>query len=56
MLFASGVMLLYTAVIAPIQILMWDTDTSDQCKIFPTLYFDAFVDLFFMVAQSIPMV
>jgi hypothetical protein len=47
MLFTSGVLLLYTAVIAPIQMLMWDP--GNQCKMFPTLYIDVLVDLFFMV-------
>ena len=48
MLIASAILLLYTAVIVPVQICMWTYD--NPCKIFPTLYFDLFVDTFFMVA------
>jgi hypothetical protein len=44
----SGVFLLYTAVVAPVQIFLWDFDEA-ECKTFPTLYFDLFVDAFFIV-------
>ena len=47
MLFASGTLLFYTAMVVPVQIFLWDY--SDQCNMFPTLYFDLVVDLFFMV-------
>ena len=43
----SASLLLYTAVIVPVQILMWSYD--DPCVMFPTLYFDMFVDAFFIV-------
>ncbi len=46
-LFTSGILLFYTAMVVPIQILVWDY--SDACVMFPTLYFDVFVDLFFIV-------
>ena len=44
---ASGALLLYTAVIVPVQIFVWSYE--DPCVMFPTLYFDILVDLFFMV-------
>jgi hypothetical protein len=47
MLFASGILLFYTAMVVPIQIFLWDY--SDTCNMFPTLYFDILVDVFFMV-------
>jgi hypothetical protein len=47
----SGALLLYTAIIVPVQILMWSYD--DPCVMFPTLYFDLLVDLFFMVSLRI---
>jgi hypothetical protein len=47
MLFVSAVLLLYSAVVVPFQICMWDY--SDPCNIFPTLQFDMFVDTFFLV-------
>jgi hypothetical protein len=43
----SGLLLLYTAVVAPVQICMWNYE--DPCNKFPTLYFDVFVDAFFLV-------
>jgi hypothetical protein len=46
--FLSGAFLLYTAVIAPAQIFLWEIDEV-ECKTFPTLYFDIFVDAFFLV-------
>ncbi len=50
-LLCSGLLLLYTAVLAPVQICLWDYD--NPCNVFPTLYFDVFVDAFFIV-QSPP--
>ena len=47
--FLSGVFLLYTAVIAPAQIFLWESDEV-ECKVFPTLYFDVCVDTFFLVS------
>ena len=46
-LFMSGALLLYTALVVPIQILVWDY--SDPCNKFPTLYFDVAADSFFLV-------
>ena len=48
---ASGALLLYTAVIVPVQIFVWSYE--DPCVMFPTLYFDILVDLFFMVGTLI---
>jgi hypothetical protein len=48
MLFVSGVLLLYTAIIAPVQIFLWEFDDT-KCNVFPTLYFDLVVDVFFLV-------
>jgi hypothetical protein len=45
----SGALLLYTAVIVPIQLFLWSYD--DPCNTFPTLYFDIYVDLFFLVRR-----
>ncbi len=47
-----GVLLLYTAVVVPVQICMWDYD--DPCNAFPTLRIDVFVDAFFMVRGAAP--
>jgi hypothetical protein len=47
----SGVLLLYTAIIVPVQICMWKYD--DPCNAFPTLYFDVIVDSFFLVICQI---
>ncbi len=47
MLFVSAILLLYSAAVVPFQICMWDY--SDPCNLFPTLRFDMFVDVFFMV-------
>jgi hypothetical protein len=47
MLFMSGILLLYTAVMVPVQIFMWEQ--VDSCSAFPTLFFDIFVDIFFLV-------
>ena len=46
----SAILLLYTAVIVPVQICMWNYD--DPCNIFPTLYFDVIVDCFFLVQRG----
>jgi hypothetical protein len=50
--FMSGTLLLYTAVIAPAQIFLWEVDETG-CTTFPTLYFDLFVDTFFLVRLSL---
>ncbi len=47
MLFASGLLLVYTALVVPIQMLLWDY--SNKCNMFPTLYIDIMVDSFFLV-------
>ncbi len=47
MIAISGVSLLYTAIIVPIQLFLWNYE--DPCNIFPTLYLDLIVDLFFLV-------
>ena len=44
----SGVLLLYTAIIAPVQIFLWEFN-EEECNKFPSLFFDVFVDVFFMV-------
>jgi hypothetical protein len=49
MMLTSACLLLYTALIVPIQICLWDYE--DPCNKFPTLYFDVFVDLFFLVVS-----
>ncbi len=48
MLFCSAALLLYTAVIVPVQICLWSSE--DPCNAFPTLYFDVIVDAFFVVS------
>ena len=50
MITMSGVFLLYTAVIVPIQLFLWSYD--DPCVLFPTLYLDLLVDSFFLVRVS----
>lgn len=50
-LFISGVLLLYTAIMAPVQIFLWEFDET-KCNTFPTLYFDLGVDIFFLVTHS----
>ena len=50
-LFVSGTLLLYTAIISPAQVFLWEFK-EDECNVFPTLYFDIFVDLFFMVSNA----
>jgi hypothetical protein len=49
-MFLSGVSLLYTAVVVPAQIFLWDY--SDSCNTFPTLAFDVAVDSFFLVSRD----
>ncbi len=46
-MFWSGSSLLYTAVVVPAQIFLWDY--TEPCNTFPTLIFDVAVDSFFMV-------
>jgi hypothetical protein len=48
--FASGCLLIYTAMVAPVQLCLWDYD--NPCNKFPTLYFDVFVDIYFLVRVS----
>jgi hypothetical protein len=50
-LFCSAALLLYTAVIVPVQICLWIYD--DPCNLFPTLYFDVVVDTFFLVPSRL---
>jgi hypothetical protein len=45
----SAVLLLYTAIVAPVQICLWSYE--DPCNKFPTLYFDVYVDIFFLVRR-----
>ena len=47
MLSICGMLLVYSSIIIPVQLCMWDYD--DQCNMFPTLYFDIIVDSFFVV-------
>jgi hypothetical protein len=47
MVLCNAVFLVYTAIIAPVQICLWNYD--DPCKSIATLYFDTFVDIFFLV-------
>jgi hypothetical protein len=44
----SALLLLYTAIAAPVQVFVWEVN-EEECNIFPTLYFDIIVDVFFMV-------
>ena len=50
MLFVSGLLLLYSAVVVPFQICMWDY--SDPCNTFPTLHLDIAVDTFFLASSQ----
>jgi hypothetical protein len=52
-LFVSGTLLLYTAIISPAQVFLWEFK-EEECNVFPTLYFDIFVDIFFMVSYAGP--
>ncbi len=47
-LFISGLLLFYTAIIAPVQVFIWEFD-EEECDTFPTLLFDVVVDIFFLV-------
>jgi hypothetical protein len=47
MLVANAFFLVYTTILVPVQICLWNYD--DPCNKFPTLYFDVIVDAFFMV-------
>jgi hypothetical protein len=47
MLVANAFLLVYTTILAPVQICFWNYE--DPCNKFPTLYFDVIVDAFFMV-------
>ena len=47
MVAVSGVLLLYTAGVVPVQLFLWNYD--EACNAFPTIYFDLVVDTFFMV-------
>jgi hypothetical protein len=49
MLCISGALLAYTAIIVPVQLCLWSYE--DPCNIFPTLFFDVFVDSFFLVCS-----
>jgi hypothetical protein len=49
MMVLNALLLVYTGVIAPLQICLWTYD--DPCNKFPTLFFDVFVDCFFLVRQ-----
>jgi hypothetical protein len=48
--FFNGLFLLYTAIIVPVQICVWDY--NDPCNKFPTLEFDLLVDTFFLVRPT----
>ncbi len=50
MMVASAIFLFYTAVVVPYQICLWNYD--DPCNMFPSLYFDVIVDVFFMVLAA----
>ena len=51
MLFLSGLLLFYTAIIVPVQLCLWSYD--DPCNAFTTLYFDVLVDSFFLVIRNL---
>jgi hypothetical protein len=50
-LISSATLLLYTAIIVPVQICMWNYE--DPCNNFPTLSFDVVVDSFFLVIDPV---
>ncbi len=50
MFIANAFFLIYTMVIVPVQICLWNYE--DPCNKFPTLYFDLLVDTFFMVRRA----
>ena len=43
----SAMMLVYSAFMVPVQLTFWNVD--DPCWVYPTLYFDMFLDIFFLV-------
>uniref|UniRef100_A0A7S0M770 Ion transport domain-containing protein n=1 Tax=Cryptomonas curvata TaxID=233186 RepID=A0A7S0M770_9CRYP len=43
----SGLFLIYTSAVVPVQLFMWNYD--DPCNKFPTLFFDVAVDSFFLL-------
>ena len=47
-LFLSCLLLVYSAIVVPVQIFVWDY--SDPCHAFPTLNLDIFIDSFFIVS------
>jgi hypothetical protein len=47
MMVVSGISLLYTAVVVPPQIFLWDY--SESCNTFSSLFIDNVVDSFFLV-------
>jgi hypothetical protein len=47
MVLCNALFLAYTAIIAPVQICLWNY--NDPCNSIATLYFDAIVDIFFLV-------
>jgi hypothetical protein len=50
MMICNAIFLVYTGALAPLQICFWSYD--DPCNNFPTLFFDVFVDSFFLVLPS----
>ncbi len=53
MTITSVTLLVYTAIIVPVQLCIWSYE--DPCSIFPTLHFDIAVDAFFLVfVQALP--
>jgi hypothetical protein len=52
MMIFNAIFLVYTGALAPLQICLWNYE--DPCNAFPTLYFDVFVDSFFLVAPVWP--
>jgi hypothetical protein len=50
MMIFNAIFLVYTGALAPIQICFWTYD--DPCNNFPTLFFDVFVDSFFLVLPA----
>jgi hypothetical protein len=50
MMVCNALLLVYTGVVAPLQICLWSYD--DPCNYFPTLFFDVFVDCFFLVVLT----
>ncbi len=50
MMVFNALFLVYTGVLAPLQICLWNYD--DPCNKFPTLFFDVLIDCFFLVELS----